>query len=213
MFKKKSVIIIGAGGHAKVIIEILKSCKIKIDYCIGQEHDNETCLGVPVLKGDQNLEKLYNLNYEKAFVAIGSNNLRSKLTKKIEIVGFKIINAISPFSILSKSIILGTGIAIMPGVVINAESKIGNNSIINTGATIDHDCDIGENCHIAPQCVLAGNVKIGENTFLGIGTKIIPEITIGSNSIIGAGSVVIKNIKSNCTAVGIPAKIIKAINN
>ena len=209
MIKKKSIIIIGAGGHAKVIIEILKSCNIKIAYCIGQENDGETCLGIPVLKGDQNLEKLFNNGFKKIFVAIGSNNLRAKITKRIKEIGFEIINAISPYSIISKSVSLGTGIAIMPGAIINAACNISDNSIINTGTTIDHDCNIGLGSHIGPQCALAGNVTIGEGAFLGIGTKVIPGILIGTNSILGAGSVVIKNIKSNCTAVGVPAKTIR----
>ena len=209
MIKKKSVIIIGAGGHAKVIIEILKSCNIKIAYCIGQENDSETCLGIPVLKGDHNLEKLFNTGFKKIFIAIGSNNLRAKITKEIKEIGFEIINAISPYSIISKNATLGTGIAIMPGAIINASCNISDNSIINTGATIDHDCSVGIGCHIGPQCALAGNVTIGEGTFLGIGTKVIPGILIGTNSILGAGSVVINNIKSNCTAVGVPAKTIK----
>ena len=209
MIKKKSVIIIGAGGHAKVIIEILKSCNIKIAYCIGKENDSETCLGIPVLKEDHNLEKLFNTGLKKIFVAIGSNNLRAKITKEIKEIGFEIINAISPYSIISKSATLGTGIAIMPGAIINASCNISDNSIINTGATIDHDCSVGIGCHIGPQCALAGNVTIGEGTFLGIGTKVIPGILIGTNSILGAGSVVINNINSNCTAVGVPAKPIK----
>lgn len=206
---KNGIVVIGAGGHAKVCVELLHAMGEQIDYCIGSTDDLSFCLDIPVLKGDMHIKKLRQEGYQKVFVAIGDNKLRNNLGNQVIEMGYHLVNAISPNAIISTSAFLGRGIAIMPGVVINAQSKIQNLAIINTGATIDHDCEIGVAAHVAPQTGLAGNVKINDRCFLGIGSKVIPNVEIGENTIIGAGSIVISNLPKDITAVGVPAKIIK----
>jgi UDP-perosamine 4-acetyltransferase len=203
-----SIIVLGAGGHAKVVIEILRAAGHHVSYCVGGADSLETCLDVPVLQGDEHLIRLLEAGYTSLFPAIGSNKIRERATAHALKLGYKLINAISPHALISPSATLGKGIAIMGGAVINAQSNIEDLAIINTGATIDHDCQIGFCAHIAPQCGLAGNVQVGRHAFLGIGTKVIPEINIGNNTIVGAGSVVISNIPALTTAFGCPAKII-----
>lgn len=202
---KQGIIIIGAGGHAKVCIELLRAMGESIDYCIGADSSLQ-CLGVPVLQGDANLARLRDAGYSKIFIAIGANNLRVQLANIAGELGYQLVNAMSPQAIISPTVQLGVGIAVMAGAVINAETVIGDLAIINTGATVDHDCQIGKACHIAPQCGLAGNVSIGERSFLGIGCKVIPNISIGVNVMIGAGSVVVSDIEQDLTAMGIPAR-------
>jgi UDP-perosamine 4-acetyltransferase len=208
----KSVIVIGAGGHAKVVIEILREMGYQTDFCVGGHDSPDKCMNIPVLKGDEHLYKLRDDGYRLVFPAIGENKLREKLANLSLALGYELVNAISPFSRVSASAIIGKGIAIMSGAIVNAESEIKDLVIINTGASIDHDCCIGTCTHIAPQCALAGNVKIGENAFLGIGTNVIPNINIGDNTIIGAGGVVVSDIPSSVTAVGVPAKILNKGN-
>ncbi|WP_438299336.1 acetyltransferase [Pseudomonas sp. NMS19W] len=203
---KSEIIVVGAGGHAKVCIELLHAQGEKVAWCVGNPDSPDTCLGIPVLKSDDHLSALYKDGYERAFIAIGSNNVRNKLAKKTTETGFKLVNAISPAAVVSPSARLGTGIAVMAGAVINAEAVISDLCIINTGATIDHDCVIGLAAHIAPQCALAGNVHVGNLSFVGVGSKVIPEIHIGESVMVGAGSVVISNIDSAVTVVGVPAK-------
>ena len=205
---KKSLIVLGAGGHAKVVIEILMEMGYQIDFCIGGHDSVDKCMDITVLKGDEHLYRLRDEGYSLIFPAIGENNLREKLANFALGLGYELVNAISPSSSISQSAILGKGIAIMAGVIVNAECEIKDLVILNTGASIDHDCYIGSCTHIAPQCALAGNVKIGKNTFLGIGTNVIPNINIGDNTIVGAGGVVVSDIPSYVTAVGIPAKIL-----
>lgn len=205
---KKAIIIMGAGGHAKVCIELLRAMGEKVGFCIGSEGSADLCLDVPVLQGDKHLSRLRKEGYSRIFIAIGSNALRERLATMAINEGYNLINAISPQAIISSSARLGSGIAIMAGVVINAEATIADLAIINTGATVDHDCQIAKAVHIAPQCALAGNVKVGPQSFLGIGSKVIPEIEIGEKVILGAGTVVISNIKNEVTAVGVPARII-----
>jgi UDP-perosamine 4-acetyltransferase len=207
----KSVIVVGAGGHAKVVIEILREMGERVDFCIGNHDSPEKCLDVTVIKGDEHLEKMRNMGYSRIFVAIGANDTRQRIAQNVTKLGFDLINAISPNSIISSSAKIGRGVAIMPGVVINSEATIGSLVIINTAASIDHDCKIGKAAHIGPSCGLAGNVSVGNNTFLGIGTKVIPQISIGKNVLVGAGSVVVKNITKNCLALGVPARIVKSL--
>ena len=202
----KNVVLIGAGGHAKVVIEILQSTKYVVSYCIGDTDAVDECLGVPVLKGDHWLQKLYDSGYYRAFIGIGSNQLRLKLADLVQNIGYELVRAVSSSAIISPTAIIGSGVAVMSGVVINADAEINDLSIINTSAVIDHDCIIGKGVHVAPQSALAGKVSVGEGSFLGIGCRILPGISIGEWSVIGAGAVVTENISSNVTAVGVPAK-------
>ncbi|OPA80199.1 hexapeptide transferase [Paenibacillus selenitireducens] len=205
------VVIIGAGGHAKVVIDMIQSNpEFEIIGCTDRI-GNRKISGIPVLGDDSILPQLYEQGIRHAFVAIGGNSVRHQLARHALDTGFELINAISPHAYVADSVILGSGIAVMPGAVLNAEACIGNNSIINTCASVDHECYIGETCHIAPGCNISGNVRIGEGTFLGTGTKVIDGMTIGSWSILGSGAVVVKDIPSYCLAVGVPAKIIKKL--
>lgn len=207
-----SVIVLGAGGHAKVCLEILESCGYTVAFCIGAVDSEDSCLHVPVLKGNDEalLNSLFSKGYKKVFVAIGINALRKKLAQIALQCGFEIVSAVSPNAIVSPSATIGSGVAVMAGAVINAKANIGNYCIVNTGVTIDHDCIIKSNCHLAPQSALAGCVRIGENSFLGIGTVVIPDVVIGADVIIGAGSVVIHDIPDSVMAAGVPAVVKKS---
>lgn len=206
--QKTGIIVIGAGGHAKVCIELFHAMGETVAYCVGGSDSPDKCLNVPVLKGDEHLAYLRSQGYCKIFVAIGSNCLRCRLAAAASSQGYQLVNAISPKAVISPTARLGLGIAIMAGAVVNAEAMIDDLAIINTGATIDHDCRIGKAAHIAPQCALAGNVIVGSQSFLGIGCKVIPEIEISEKVTIGAGSVVVSNIEAGLMVVGVPAKII-----
>ena len=206
---KTGIVVVGAGGHAKVCIELLQAMGEQVAYCVGGEDSPDLCVGIPVLKGDENLLRLREAGYSRLFVAIGSNRLREHLATLAVAQGYQLVNAISPQAVISPTAQLGVGIAVMAGAVINAETTIADLAIINTGATIDHDCQIGKAVHIAPQCGLAGNVAVGKHSFLGIGCKLIPGVLIGENVIIGAGGVVTSDINNNVTAAGVPARVIK----
>ena len=210
---KKNVIVLGAGGHAKVVIELLRASGYQVDYCVGSQDSANNCMGVPVLIGDEHLKDLRENGYSLVFPAIGSNSLRARLGKYVLELGYGFVNAISPAAIISSSVKLGRGVAIMAGAVVNAESQISDLAIINTGAAVDHDCHIGFAAHCAPRTALAGCVRVGDLAFLGIGVSVIPGITIGENSTIGAGATVVSDIPRGVVAVGIPAKIIKIKEN
>ena len=205
---RKGVVLLGAGGHAKVIVDILRDSGLyDVIGCLAASSTGKEVAGVKVIGDDSDLPRLYAEGLKDAFIAIGDNARRAEMMQFVTKMGFKLINAISPYSHISPSVHLGQGIAVMPGVVINVDTVIGDNAIINTGATIDHDCVIGAHCHIGPGTNIAGNVKIGSGSFLGIGCRVIPKINIGEWTVIGAGAVVVNDIPSSITAIGVPAKI------
>lgn len=201
------VVIIGGGGHAKVVIESLRATGETIAAIVDADPTPRTVLGVPVVGDDLALPELKEQGLSKLFVAIGDNRLREKLGRKAREQGFSLVNAIHPSAVVSPSAILGEGVAVMAGVAINADSRIGDLAIVNTGAIVDHDCVLGAACHIGPATALAGGVTLGERAFLGVGARAIPGVTIGADTIVGAGGVVVRDLPDAILAVGVPAKI------
>lgn len=185
------------------ILEADPNCELV--GCV-DNHSRIVGSNVRVIGDDAILPELYRQDIRHAFVAVGDNRKRMELARKAEIIGFTLINAISPAACIADSVRLAGGIAVMPGAVLNADVRVGPNTIINTGATVDHDSVVGASCHIAPGCTLSGRVTVGDGTFLGTGTKVIDNIHIGSWSMLGAGSVVVNDIPDQCLAMGVPAR-------
>lgn len=210
------VIICGAGGHARSVLDIaLKIKEIDVIGCIDTLFPKVVQVplmsDIPVIGTDEDLPNFYEQGIRHIFFAIGDNGLRKKLyTRAIEI-GFEPVNIISQFAIISPRAKLGKGICIMPGAIINVNTVIGDNCIINTRCSIDHDCNVGANCHIAPGVAISGYVTIGEGAHIGTGSSVIDKINIGSWSYIGGGSAVVKDINNNMLAYGVPAREIKPI--
>lgn len=199
MNNPSSIYLYGAGGHAKVIIDILKSMGVSVK---GIYDDN---LG---LKEVGTIPVIHTNSYQSPLIiSIGNNNIRKKIVEKLQHVEY--IKAVDSRTIISKSVEIEEGTVVMQGVIIQSCTIIGRHAIINTGAKIDHDCIIEDFVHIAPGSILCGNVSIGEGSFVGAGTTIIPGIKVGKWSIIGAGSTVIEDIPDNVVAVGSPCRIIK----
>jgi UDP-perosamine 4-acetyltransferase len=200
------VFLFGAGGHAKVVIDVLRRQGAHVVACLEREPHTDAVDGVPVLIESTGLPQLRADGHRSAFVAIGDNQLRRRIATRARDDGLELINAISPLAIVAPDVTLGTGILIVHGAIVNAGSSIGDDTIINTGATIDHDARIGVGVHVAPGSHLAGNVTVGSMVMLGIGTAVIPGITIGDEAVIGAGSVVIRDITTAARAWGNPAR-------
>lgn len=200
----KDVIIIGAGGHAKVIADIIYKSG---DNLIGFLDDNlankgkEIYLGKKVLGTTKDIEN-YNKNY--FIIGIGNNSIRKKINNENNL---KLYTAIHPSAIIAQDVKIGIGSVIMAGVVINPGTVIGKNCIINTCSSLDHDNLLEDYVHISPGAHLAGTVSVKEGTWICTGAIIKNNITIGKNNIIGAGSVVIKDIiDENTTYIGVPAR-------
>ncbi|WP_338555853.1 acetyltransferase [Paenibacillus sp. KS-LC4] len=205
-------VVVGAGGHAKVVVDILRTSQAyKVIGCIGREPGGQV-LNVPVLGDDTMLPLLLEQGVRHAFIAIGDNAARLRLARHVQSLGFELINAISPLAYIAPSASLGCGIAVMPGGIIQPDAKIGSLTIINTAASVDHDCIIGEACHLAPGSTLSGGVTVGDGSFLGTGTVVIDGIRIGAGCMIGAGAAVIRNIPDQTLAAGVPATVKRHLN-
>ena len=201
------VVIIGGGGHAKVVIESLRAAGETVAVIVDADPTPREVLGVPVVGDDLALQGLRAQGFSKLFVAVGDNRLRQTLGRKARELGFGLVNAIHPSAMISASARLGEGVAVMAGAVVNAESQVGDLAIINTGAVVDHDCRLGVACHVAPASALAGGVNVGDRAFLGVGVRVIPGVTIGADTVVGAGGVVVRNLPDAVLAIGAPAKI------
>lgn len=203
------IVLIGAGPHAKVVADILiDNHEYEIAGLVDSVNSNGFW-GISIIGDDSRLPDIYRSGITKAIIGIGNNMIRRRLFNQAKEIGFEMVNAVSRYAVVSCHISLGTGVAVMPGAIVNADTIIGNGCIINTNCSIDHDNVIGEFSHIAPGSALAGNVRVGAGCFCGVGCRIIDKIEIGHDVIVGAGAVVIKSVESNSTVVGIPASCIK----
>ena len=205
---KEKLIIIGGGGHCKVILDILIE-NDEYEICGIIDNEYKKIYGIEVIGKDEDCKEIFKSGIKHAFVAIGNNALRKKIFESLTDIGYNMVNVISRSSKLSNYAVLGKGIAIMPGVVINASTKIEDGCILNTCSHIDHDCEIGKFTHISTGAGICGGVVVGESCFICTGSNIIDGICIGNYVTVGAGSVVIRNISDNCTVLGIPAKRIE----
>ena len=191
----------GAGGHAKVIIDILERCG-KTATGIFDDDPAKTIWDFPNLK----FPGLFNFSSDELILSIGNNLIRKKISDKINANYYTVIH---PSAIISSYSEIREGSVVMGGALINADAHIGKHCIINSHASIDHDCIIKDFVHISPNATLCGDVFVGECTHIGSGAIIIPGKKIGTNVAIGAGAVVITDIPDNTVAVGNPARIIK----
>ena len=210
----KKVVVVGTGGHAKVIVDIIeKESKFKMMGFIESSLDVGTkILDYEVLGREEDLSHLaQKKSIFGGVIAIGDNVIRAKVEKKINRIysDFNFINCIHPKSIIAKDVCLGVGNVVMAGVIINPSSTIGNHCILNTNSSLDHDSSMLDFTSIAPNVVTGGNVKINEYSAIGIGATIFQGVSIGSNCLVGGGSLISKDTQSNSIYYGNPAKYIR----
>jgi sugar O-acyltransferase (sialic acid O-acetyltransferase NeuD family) len=199
--KDKQIYLYGAGGHAKVIIDILECCGEMVTGIFDDDPD-KTIWNFPNLK----FPGPFKFSSDKLILSIGNNLTRKKIAMQIEAEYY---TAIHPTAVVSSYASIAEGSVVMGNALINADTIIGKHNIINSHASIDHDCVLENFVHISPNATLCGNVFVGEGAHIGTGAIIIPGKKIGANTIIGAGTVIITDIPDNVTAVGNPARIIK----
>ena len=205
----KNVIIIGAGGHAKVIADIIEKSG---DEIVGFLDDNKE-LGTTVINNYKiigDLNNRFTMAVTKKdvefIIAIGDNRKREEISHSPNL---KFYTAIHPSAQIGLDVEIQEGTVVMANSCINSSAKIGKHCIINTGAVVEHDNIIGNYVHISPNVALGGSVKIDECTHIGIGATVKNNITVFKNCTIGAGAVVVKNIEEEGTYVGVPQKKIK----
>lgn len=201
----KSVVIIGAGGHAKVIADIILKNGDRIVGFLDGVHPEGDFIGFPKLGKDVDYQKFLEHYF---IIAIGNAAVREKLASTME--GVKWYTAIHPGAIISKiDVSIGDGCVVMANATINSGARIGKHCIINSNSVVEHDNIINDYVHVSVGAKIAGTVKIGTRTWVGVGATISNNISVCDDCMLGAGTVVVKDIIESGTYIGVPAAKIK----
>ena len=207
---RKKIVLIGGGGHAKVIINAIECSREFEIYGVVDPRlcEEDLVLGVNVIGTDDALPGLLGKGLENAFIAIGSVGccaVRKQIYEKLKGIGFKLPVVAYPGASVAKDALIGEGTFIAAGVVINPGVKIGKNAIINTSTSLDHDCRIGDFVHVAPGVTLCGGVSVGNEAHVGAGATVIQGVNIGKGCIVGAGTTVRRHLADGDKYIGIPS--------
>ncbi len=186
------LIIIGAGGHGRVVADAASVPAVFLD----EDTSLEGVIGKP------NELSAVTSNNDGIVVAIGDNSTRLQMLGGIK----QATTIVHESSVVGNAVTLGVGTVVLAGAIININAKIGVGCIVNTGATVDHDCQLADGVHISPGANLGGNVTVGKCSWIGIGACVKNGVTIGKNVIVGAGAAVVQDVSDNVTVVGVPAK-------
>ena len=194
----------GASGHAKVVLDIIKSNNDFVSGIFDDDTDKNKFQEVKYLGLYEGNDQI-SIN-DEVLISIGNNQIRKSIAKTIK---HRFFTTFHKECILSTTCKIGLGTVVMPYAVVNANAIIGNHCIINTAAIIEHDCILEDFVHIAPNSTLTGNVNVGEGSLIGVGSVVIPGINIGKWCLIGAGSVITEDVPDYAVVVGNPGKVIK----
>jgi UDP-perosamine 4-acetyltransferase len=204
------VLIIGGGGHAKVLIDVLRLRSFEILGIVDTDpaRTGTAVAGIPVLGDDAVLDR-----YEPGKIAlvnavgsVGVPKSRRDVFELFKSKGFTFVTVIHPSAVIASDVEFGEGAQVMAGAVIQPGSSLGRNSIVNTRASVDHDCAIGAHVHLAPGVTLSGGVRIGDVVHVGTAATVIQGVTIGPATLIAAGAVVIDDLAGNAEYLGVPAR-------
>jgi UDP-perosamine 4-acetyltransferase len=205
------VLIVGAGGHGAVVLDILRAGGryepagfIDADPALA----GRAVGGVPVL-GPLNLLPKLRSQFAGAVVAIGNNRVRRGYAAKLLAAGVELINAIHPSAVISSTATLGHNVVVAAGAIVGTGAKVGHSALLNTGCIIDHECEIGEAAHVGPGAKLAGRVRVGPGALVGLGACVLPCLQVGDEATVGAGAVVLRDVERGSTVVGVPARVIE----
>lgn len=209
---RKLCVVLGAGGHASVLLEALLLQPSEFEFVVLDSNQNlhgKEMLGVRIV-GDDSLIPGLKLQSDTRFVigigGTGNTNPRQQLYERALSSGLLPLSVLHPSAICSSTAILGEGVQLLAGCIVSAGAKIGDNSIVNSGAVVEHGCRIESHVHIASSATICGDVFVGEGAHIGAGATIKQGIAIGRGAIVGAGSAVIKDIPAGVVAVGVPAR-------
>jgi len=200
----KKIILVGGGGHCKVIIDaIRKSKEFDIIGITDPQLVGQKISGIPVLGNDDELPSLFKEGVKYAFIGVGSVGdctARKNIDANLNRIGFELPVIVHPKAVVGSDVELGKGTFVAAGAVINPGVKTGMNVIVNTCASIDHDCVMGDFAHIAPGVTLSGGVSVGDETHIGTGANVVQNIKIGKRCMISAGFTVFRDVADESKA-------------
>lgn len=208
------VILFGAGGHAKVLLEALQLSGNTVIGVIDADTRRlgESLSGVPIIGTDRDVFRLFAPEEIQLVNGVGaavSLEPRHRLFSSFRDQGFHFLQVRHPSAIVSPSSSIGEGAHLLAGSVTGFGVSLGDNVILNTGCVVDHDCLIGDHCHIAPGAIICGGVTLGEGVFVGAGATVIQGIHVGDRAFVAAGSTVVRDIPPGCRVMGVPAREVR----
>ena len=207
-------LILGGGGHARVIIDCLQDLGLHHSAAILDQDPtrwDQELMGVPIVGGDEQLPQLVAAGVTHFIVGLGGtgdNGPRRRLFELGIKHGLSPLDIRHPTAFVSKYASLGAGTVVFPHAVVNAGASVGRNVIINTGAIIEHDCVIGDHVHLATGSLLCSTVSVGNESHIGAGATIRQYLSIGDRAVVGAGAVVVKDVNAYSVVAGVPAKVL-----
>lgn len=205
-----ALIMIGAGGHARVLEEALNEVGFELSgFVAPSAKGSRLSEGVEWL-GDDNVlltEGPGEVLLINGIGSAGNTAARKGVFESYKNAGFDFLQIVAETANVSDSAVLVEGVQVLAGAIVNTDAEVSDNTIINTGAIVEHHSRIGASCHVATGATICGDVTVGDSTHIGAGATVIQGIKIGAKCIIGAGAVVISDVPDGHTAVGVPAKI------
>jgi sugar O-acyltransferase (sialic acid O-acetyltransferase NeuD family) len=211
MARRRALVLVGASGHAKVVIDAVEregryriSCLLDDDPAL----HGKRFFGYNVSGGAESILRMRSKPKPSVLVSIGDNAARERVAAWLRARGFELAQAVHPDARIGRGATLGAGTVVMAGAVVNSDAVVGENVIVNTAASIDHDCVIGDGAHIAPGARLCGGVQVGKGSLIGAGATLVPGVRVGAHAVIGAGSTLLDHVPENVKAAGSPAKVL-----
>jgi sugar O-acyltransferase (sialic acid O-acetyltransferase NeuD family) len=217
MGKPVRVIGLGAGGHARVVLEVLFTMP---EFAVVALLDPRAELwgthvhGLPVLGDDSLLRGQYDGGVSHAFIGLGGagdTRPRRRLYELARATGFDMLTVTHPTAVVSPSAQVGAGATLLANAVVNADASLGVDVILNTGAIVEHDCRIGDHVHVASGACLASGVEVGEGVHIGAGATVRQSIRIGAGAVVGAGATVVRDVEPCTVVVGVPARRLRSV--
>lgn len=211
-------IILGGGGHARVLIDCIQTGNaVQIHGILDPDQGRwgQTMLDVQILGGDQLLAEMESLGVRYFVVGLGSvgdSAARRRLFEDGQTYGLQPMTVIHPACVHSSRAMIGQGAQLLAGSILNAGTVIGKNVIVNTAAVIEHDCQVEDHAHIATGAKLAGNVHVGSGAHIGIGAAIRQGIVVGEGAVVGAGAAVVQDVPPHTVVVGVPARFLRSVS-
>jgi sugar O-acyltransferase (sialic acid O-acetyltransferase NeuD family) len=205
------LVIIGAGGHGKVVLDIIQAAGkhrvvgfLDADPALAGSEVN----GVPVLGQMNQVMRLRQQKIRGAIVAIGDNRVRVSYAALLAEHGVELITAIHPAAVVAKSARLGHNVVVAAGAIVAASAIVADSAILNTHCVVEHECELEAGVHVCPGALLAGRVRVGAGAFVGLGAKVLPCLSVGKGAVVGAGAVVLKDVPEGACVVGVPARML-----